>query len=216
MDRLSVRRPRLLIVNVAAASGSNATTHLIAESARAAGASVIVVECGRDAPSVACAFDAHPCDLLIIIGGTGVGRTDAASQALASRDALLAHGIALQPARTTAIGKLHTTPVIALPGAPDQALAAWWTLALPVLDRLSLRQPRQTMRLPLKRKIASGVGVAEIVLLEEIDKAWMPLAIGDLSLDHLGRADAWLVISGTSEGFAADTPVDAYMLRDRS
>ena len=216
MDRLSVRRPRLLIVNVAAASGNNATTQLIEESARGAGASVTVVESERDAPSIAGAFDTHPCDLLAIIGGTGVGRTDAASQALASRDALLAHGIALQPGRTAAIGKLRTTPVVALPGAPDQALAAWWTLALPVLDRLTKRQPRQTMRLPLKRKIASVVGVAEIVLLEEVEKAWTPLAIGDLSLDHLGRAAAWLVISGSSEGFAADTPVDAYMLRDRS
>ena len=215
-DRLSVRRPRLCIVNVAM-SGANATTPLIAASARAAGTSVIIVECGRDAASIAGAFDIHSCDLLITIGGTGVGHTDATLQALASREALLAHGIALQPGRTTAIGKLGNIPVIALPGAPDQALAGWWTLALPVLDRLSrLLLPRRTLRLPLKRKIASGVGVAEIVLLEEIDKAWMPLAIGDLSLDHIGRADAWLVISGGSEGFAADTPVDAYMLRDRS
>jgi molybdopterin molybdotransferase len=216
MDRFSIRRPRLCIVNVAAKSGNNATTQLMAESARVAGASVTVVESGRDAASIAGAFDAHPCDLLVSIGGTGVGRTDAAPQALASRDALLAHGIALQPGRTTAIGKLGSIPVIALPGAPDQALAAWWTLALPVLDRLSQRQPRRTRRLPLKRKIASGVGVAEIVLLEQVDETWMPLAIGDLSLDHLGRADAWLVIPGSSEGFAADTPVDAYMLRDCS
>ena len=28
------------------------------------------------------------------------------------------------------------------------------------------------------------------------------------------RAEAWLVVSGGSEGFAAGSPVDAYMLRD--
>ena len=42
----------------------------------------------------------------------------------------------------------------------------------------------------------------------------MPLAVGDLSLETIARADAWLVVPGGSEGFAAGTPVDAYMLRD--
>ena len=68
--------------------------------------------------------------------------------------------------------------------------------------------------LPLARKIASSVGIAEIVLLERNDGAWMPLAVGDLSLETIARADAWLAVPGGSEGFAAGTPVDAYMLRD--
>ena len=45
--------------------------------------------------------------------------------------------------------------------------------------------------------------------------AWMPLATGDLSLETIARADAWLAVPGGSEGYAAGTPVDAYMLRDR-
>ena len=129
-------------------------------------------------------------------------------------DALLAHGIALQPGRTAAIGRIANTPVIALPGASDQALVGWWTMALPVLGRLSGGEPRQMTTLPLARKIASGVGIAEIVLLKKIGETWMPLAIGDLSLDAIARADAWLAVPGGCEGFAAGTPVDAYMLRD--
>jgi molybdopterin biosynthesis enzyme len=42
----------------------------------------------------------------------------------------------------------------------------------------------------------------------------MPSAVGDLSLDTIARADAWLAVPGNSEGFAAGTPVDAYMLWD--
>ena len=134
--------------------------------------------------------------------------------ALAERGEVIAHGIAVQPGRTTAVGRIGTTPVIALPGAPDQAFAAWWALALPVLDRLSGRRPRKTLNLPLARKIASQVGIAEIVLLERKQDAWMTLAAGDLSLDAIARAEAWLMVSGGSEGFAAGTPVDAYMLRE--
>jgi len=148
------------------------------------------------------------------VGGTGVGRTDATIEALAMRGTLIAHGIALRPGRTAAIGRIGHSPIIALPGAPDQALAAWWTLALPALERLSGSEPRQTATLPLARKIASGVGIAEIGLLKKADDAWMPLATGDLSLETIARADGWLAIPSGSEGYAAGTPVSAYMLRD--
>jgi molybdopterin biosynthesis enzyme len=215
LKAFAVRRPRLHLVGVPTVAGTDATAHLIAELAEAAGAAVTRAETtGRDAASIATALNGNTCDLRIIVGGTGVGRGDATVEALAARGKVLAHGIALQPGPTAAIGKIAGVPVIALPGAPDQALAVWWTMALPVLDRLSARQPRSTLRLPLARKIASGVGLVEIVLLKKIDHAWMPLASGDLSLDAIANADAWLAVPAGSEGFAAGTPVDAYMSRD--
>jgi molybdopterin biosynthesis enzyme len=226
-DHLKVRRPRLCLLNIPATSGATATARLISECARGAGADVACAEAtGRDAVSIAKAIDTAidtamdaalepgACDLLVTIGGSGVGRTDAAVLALAQRGEVLAHGIALQPGRTAAVGRIEQVSVIALPGAPDQALAAWWTLARPVLDRLSARQKRQTLTLPLARKIASSVGIAEIVLLQKDAGTWMPLAVGELSLETLRCADAYLVVRGGSEGFAAGTPVGAYMMWD--
>ena len=214
-DTVAVRRPRLHVINVPATAGNAATAQLIVESAGTAGAAVDCAEAtGRDALSIATALDAEPYDLLVTVGGTGVGRTDATIEALASRGALLAHGIALQPGRTAAIGRIAGCPVIALPGAPDQALAVWWTTVLPVMDRLSGRESRRTTPLPLARKIASSVGIAEIVLLKKADDTWMPFATGDLSLDAIASADAWLAVPGGSEGHAAGARVSAYMLRD--
>jgi molybdopterin molybdotransferase len=211
VEKINVRRPRLRIVNI---PGGAITANLIAESARAVGAEVMFAEAvSRDAAAVANALDAD-CDLLVTIGGSGVGRTDATIAALAKRGEVIAHGIALQPGRTSAIGKIGETPVIALSGAPDQALAAWWTLVLPALDRLTGRRPRRTVTLPLVRKIASQVGLAEIVLLERNDAGFVPLAIGDLTLQIIARADAWLVVPGGSEGSAAGGKVNAYMLRE--
>ena len=215
LQTLKVRRPRLRIVNVPARSGRTATTELIAESARAAGADTVCTEAtGRDAASIAAAADTSACDLLVSIGGSGVGRTDATVLALAGCGEVVAHGVALQPGRTAAVGRIAKIPVVALPGAPDQALGAWWTLVLPVLDQLSGRRPRPQLTLALARKIASRVGIAEIVLLQAQQGGWMPLAVGDLSLDAIARADAFLVVPGGGEGFAAGSPVDAYMLRD--
>jgi molybdopterin molybdotransferase len=211
VEKINVRRPRLRIVNI---PGGTITANLIAESAGAAGAEVMLAEAiSHDATAVADALDAD-CDLLLTIGGSGVGRTDATIAALAKRGEVIAHGIALQPGRTSAIGKIGETPVIAMPGAPDQALAAWWTLVLPALDRLTGRRPRRSVTLPLARKIASQVGIAEIVLLERSDASFVPLAIGDLPLQMIARADAWLVVPGGSEGFAAGAEINAYMLRE--
>jgi molybdopterin molybdotransferase len=212
LKKIAIRAPRLHLINVPATAGSTVTAQLIVESARAAGAVVVYSQAeGRDASAVAKALDGERYDLIVTVGGTGVGRTDATVEALMASGRLIAHGIALQPGRTTALGKIDNTPVAALAGAPDQALAAWWTLVLPVLDRLS-GHLQHTKTLPLARKISSSVGIAEIALLEKTDGAWMPLAIGDLSLERIVRADAWLAVPGSSEGFAAGTPVDAHML----
>jgi molybdopterin biosynthesis enzyme len=212
ITRLQVRRPHVRILNV---PGGTVTADLLAESARAAGADVVsLTAAARDAASIAAAIETGGCDLLLVVGGSGVGRTDASVTALAGRGEVFAHGIALQPGRTSAVGRIDTTPVVVVPGAPDQAFAAWWTLAMPVLDRLSGRRPRKTLNLPLARKIASLVGIAEFVLLERRQGAWGALAAGELSLDAIARAEAWLVVSDGSEGFAAGTGVDAYMLRE--
>ena len=205
------RMLRLRVVNV---PGGDLTAELIARSLSTTGIEIKCVEAGsRDVASIARAFDAGACDLLITIGGSGVGRTDATVIALAGRGEVIAHGIALQPGRTAAVGRIGNTPVVVLPGAPDQALAAWWTLVLPALDRLAGTQ-RKTVTRPLAQKVASSVGISEIVLLGERNGAWTPLAVGDLPLTAIARAKAWLVVPGASEGYAAGTPVNAYLLRE--
>ena len=217
LEMLRVRRPRLRLVNIPggeATVGAEVTAMFIADAARMAGADVICGEApARDAAAITAALDASA-DLLVTIGGSGVGRNDAAVAALSARGEVIAHGIALRPGRTMAVGRIHTTPVVALPGLPDHAFAAWWALVLPVLDRLSGRGPRRTQALPLARKVASGVGIAEVALLRSEHGSWSTLAIGDLSLDAIARAEAVLIVPGGAEGFAAGTVVDAYMLRE--
>lgn len=216
VEKLSVRQPRLCIVNV---PGAAVTAHMIAEIARAAGLRVQTREAvARDAASIAEALGDLTCDLtcdlVATVGGSGAGRRDAAVSALARHGDVLAHGLALQPGRTAAVGRLGPVPIVALPGSPDHALAAWLALALPLVDRLSARQLRRRTTLPLARKIASSVGIAEIALLAEEHHAWLPLAVGEWPLQAIARADAWLLVPASHEGFAAGTPVDAYLMRE--
>lgn len=214
-DRLPVRSPRVGVIDVPSADRNTASSQFILEFAQAAGARVIVLQAkGRDAASISAALDGNAYDLIVTVGGTGIGRTDATIAALTAHGVHLIHGLALQPGRTAAVGKVGTTPIIAVPGAPEHALAVCLMLVQPALDRLTARSPRRAIARPLARKISSSIGVAEIVLLETLDESWMPIAAGQLSLGAIARADAWLAVPENSEGHAAGTTVAALSLRD--
>jgi len=216
-EQLTIRRPRVDIIDIGAHDGRAITTSMIAEIARSAGAEVVVsVADARETEAIGKAIGARQsCDLLLLVGGTGSGRTDAAVIALAAQGEVLAHGFALRPGRTVALGRIEKIPVIAVPGAPADAMAVWLTVVEPLLRHLSGARARPRQSLPLARKIASTVGVAEIVMLARNDAGWMPLAIGDIPLEHLARADAWLCVPDDSEGYAAGTQVEAQWFSDR-
>lgn len=215
LDRIQIRSPRVCVIDVSSADGDAASSQFILEFAKMAGARTVRLQTtGRDAASISAAMGEGVYDLLVTVGGTGLGRRDATIEALAAGGASLIHGLALQPGRTAAVGKIGATPVIAAPGAPDQALAVCLTLIQPVLDLLTGRSPRRESTRPLVRKISSSIGVTEIVLLERLDETWMPIATGQLSLEAIARCDAWIAVPGDSEGYATGTAVGAFPLRD--
>lgn len=212
-DMLPVRRPHVRVIAVTARDGRDASAGFIAAAAREAGARVTTSVAARDANAIAVAIEGGAQDLLLLVGGSGIGRSDAAVTALAKCGAVVAHGLALQPGRTAAVGRVGASPAIVIPGTPAQALAVWFALARPVLDRLTLHAPRPMSIRPLARKIASTIGFAELVLLKAVDGDWLPLAAGDLPLAQIAVADAWLLVPADSEGYAAGTRVGALSLR---
>ncbi|WP_315928949.1 molybdopterin-binding protein [Mesorhizobium sp. SP-1A] len=213
-ETIPVRVPRVLLLDVAARDKNSLTSQFIGELLEGEGADVSFENCPRDAASIAGALDDRECDMIVTIGGTGSGHGDATADALRMREALIAHGIALRPGQTAAVGKLGAIPVVALPGAPDHAFAVYHALVRPALDRLAGRLAGSGVALPLARKISSMVGIAEIALVRWDNSSWLPLSVGDLPLDHLRLADAVVVLASGSEGHAAGTQLEAFLLRD--
>ena len=88
------------------------------------------------------------------------------------------HGIGLTPGETAAFGFAGTRPVLLLPGRLDAALAVWLTLGRRLLHRLAggrvFEDPVET--LTLARKLASTVGLAELVPVRRSGDAVEPLA----------------------------------------
>jgi len=214
LAHLPVRRPRLRLIDLDSVNAARLTADFAEMRAGSAGADVARVSCKRDVASIANGILEETADLIVLVGGTGAGRNDQTAAAIAQAGERFAHGIALQPGRTAAFGRVGHIPVIALPGQPDQALAVWLALVEPILRALTGSGPRDPVSMPLARKISSGIGVTEIVLLKQTERAWTPLSVGALPPAQLVSADAWCLIPAMSEGHAAGTPVAGFSLHE--
>jgi molybdopterin biosynthesis enzyme len=119
--------------------------------------------------------------------------------------------LALAPAETAWLERSAAELVLTLPARFDGMVAALLGLGLPALAALSGATPRTETR-PLARKIASGVGVAELVLLARDGDAWLPQPAGTLTLSRLAAACAFAILPPDSEGLPAGAPLSAHPL----
>ncbi len=203
VSEVSVRRPRLRIVRVRTDTIIAGAARLIATDAARCGGAPDEANGGLSE-----AFSDESADTIIAIGGTGSGRNDASVQTLARAGRLIVHGVALMPGETAAFGFVGTRPVLLLPGRLDAALAVWLTIGRPMLQRLTAGasdEPAET--LTLSRKVASTVGLAEVIPLHRSGGTAEPLAAKYLSLSALTRSDCWLLVPADSEGYSVGAPV---------
>lgn len=122
------------------------------------------------------------------------------------------HGIAISPGETAALGFVGERSVLLIPGRLDSALAIWLLIGRHITARLGGgRLVDAPQMLPLKRKVVSTIGLAELIPVrcEQAgrDTVADPLASGYLSFETLTGSDGWIVVPPDSEGFAAGTQV---------
>jgi molybdopterin molybdotransferase len=154
-------------------------------------------------------------DLILVCGRTGTGMDDEAPLALAAAGTLSIHGIALSPGGSTGLGTVGEIPVVLLPGSPLDCLCAYDLLASKLIRNLSGRglwPPYRVRQARLGRKIASSVGVMEVCQVRLIAGEDFPL--GDVrsgGLASVVRADGFLLIPASLEGYASGAIVDVHL-----
>jgi molybdopterin molybdotransferase len=154
------------------------------------------------------ALSDHTADAVVVIGGTGSGREDTSVHTLARLGRVEAHGIALAPGQTAAFGVAAARPVLLVPGRLDSALAVWLTIGRFMLRRLSANSGlERTTTVALTRKVASALGMAEIVLVRRREGKAEPLASGYLPAQAIAQGDGWILVPADSEGYPAGTEV---------
>jgi molybdopterin biosynthesis enzyme len=147
-------------------------------------------------------------DAVIAIGGTGGGRNDASVSTLARLGRLEVHGVALSPGETAAFGEVGTRPVLLLPGRIDAALAAWLLLGAPMLARVAgRREQARGVSATLARKVASNLGLAELIPVRLREGKAEPLGSGYLPLQTIAQSDGWILVAADREGHPAGATV---------
>jgi molybdopterin molybdotransferase len=154
------------------------------------------------------ALAAENADAIIVIGGTGSGREDTSVHTLARCGRMETHGVALAPGQTAAFGVAGSRPVLLVPGRLDSALAVWLTMGRFLLGRLSAAsETERTNPVALTRKVASALGMAEVVPVRCRDGNAEPLASGYLPAQAITQADGWILVPADSEGYPAGAEV---------
>jgi molybdopterin molybdotransferase len=205
IDRVAIREPHIRIVCARPAGDKviDAAAKVIADAVAGAGGSGTMV-----GEPIARAMTEDGADAVIVIGGTGSGVNDATVRTLAAAGEVIAHGIALYPGETTAFGIAAGRPVLSVPGRLDATLAVWHVLGRHLMMRLSgSREPLATRPATLTHKIASAVGVAELIPVACEDQRATPIASGYVPVAALARADGWILVPPESEGYPAQSEV---------
>lgn len=208
--RVKVRSPRvrLFIASPLIDAVDDTVGPLIARAIEKGGGEAIIdrAALGADLKGV---LEHEDVDATIVVGGTGEGRRDASVHTVAELGRVLFHGIAIRPGESAALGMVRGRPVALLPGRLDAALTAWLLMGRRLLARLAGTHAEEVVRTaPLARKVASTIGLAELVPVGQGEGGVVPLASGHLPLQALARAIGWIMIPAESEGYPAGSMVE--------
>ena len=154
-------------------------------------------------------------DLILTVGGTGMGFNDCTVAVAKELGPLLFHGVSLRPGESVAAASLPFAPAVLLPGHPVAAAGAYECLAARLVRRLAGRAPdwpNPPHRVRLARKISSALGVSDWCRVRFLDAETVdPLPLsGPPSLVQLAQADGFFLIPPESEGHAPDSLIDIH------
>jgi molybdopterin molybdotransferase len=178
-------------------------------------------------------------DVVLVSGGSSVGREDHAPRVLAEIGRLVVHGVAMRPASPTGVGFLPPPaagdapgsrgslpggtagperPVLLIPGNPVSCLCAYDFFAGPLIRRLGGLPPAWPYRwveLPLARKLTSMIGRVDYCRVRIVNGHVEPLAVsGAANLSSAVRADGFVIIPGDAEGHAQQETVRVHLYDD--
>jgi len=153
-------------------------------------------------------------DVVIVCGRTGTGPDDDAPVALATAGNVSIHGIAVHPGGSTGVGFVGQVPVLLLPGDPLECFCAYDLFAGRLIRNLSGRNPAlpyKILQAKAGRKFVSSVGTTELCPVRLAGEEAFPLgAAGSADFVSIARADGFILVPETMEGYAPGTPVTVH------
>ncbi|MFQ6071192.1 MAG: gephyrin-like molybdotransferase Glp [Methanosarcinales archaeon] len=156
-------------------------------------------------------------DMIILSGGTSVGKRDFVPEVVNSLGNILVHGINISPGKPTALGMIDNIPVVCLPGYPVAALVALFEFAKPALWKLG-RFPNIPDRVVygiLGDKIASKTGYYTYarVKYNPTNKIVTPVRVtGAGILSSVSQSNGFVIIPEEVEGFNKGDEIEVVLI----
>jgi molybdopterin molybdotransferase len=160
-------------------------------------------------------------DVLLVSGGSSVGKEDHAPRLVAELGKLDFHGVSMRPSSPAGVGRLPAVDgtaerfVFLLPGNPVSCLCAYEFFAGPTLRRLGGRNgawPHRRVRLPLARKIVSAIGRTDYVRVAIEEGCVAPIGTSGASiLSSTVRAAGAVIVPRELEGMPEGAEVDVVL-----
>ena len=175
------RRPNIRITATNPRLGHGIAGALLKRAVEAAGGTVAI----DDGASLERALLDEGADAVFVIGGTGQGKRDASVTALARVGSIAIHGFGIAPGETGALGEAGGRPVLAVSrkvGCGARGVAAGGIEARRAARRID-RAGSMTVEAQLARKIASQVGIAEVVPVRRGDRRARAARVGSVGIE---------------------------------
>ena len=158
-------------------------------------------------------------DVLVVSGGSSVGKEDFAPVIANEIGQVAFHGVALKPASSTGIGRIGQTWVVLGPGYPVAAYVAWDLVVRPLINRLlgtPDRWPYETITAELYAPYNKRVGRTEIVRVKLEDGVPPRVTVlpgGSAILSTLTDGDGFLCLPDALGPLEAGAAVDVHLYR---
>ncbi|MFX1486041.1 MAG: gephyrin-like molybdotransferase Glp [Promethearchaeota archaeon] len=162
-------------------------------------------------------------DMVILMGGTSVGKKDLAPEVVASVGELVVHGISMRPGKPTGLALVKNKPVILVPGNPVAAMISVYVFGHKVIQRISGQTPGQILPLVkgrITRRIPSNVGRRDFarVLVKRVKGEYLvePVRVaGSAILSSMVKANGIVIIPENKEGIEEGEEVEVLLIREQ-
>ncbi len=163
-------------------------------------------------------------DMIIISGGTSVGKRDYVPAVVESLGTLLVHGVGVSPGKPTALGFVNVKPVVCMPGYPVAGMVALYYFARPAIRKLAhiSDEPDRVVRAVLSEKIAGRTGYKTFARVKietgtPYSNMWsckvFPLSTSGAGiLSSVSKADGFVIIPENVEGIGKGEEVDVVLI----
>lgn len=154
-------------------------------------------------------------DMIILSGGTSVGKRDHVPDVVTSLGELLVHGIKVSPGKPTALGIIDQRPVVCLPGYPVAGFVALYFLVRPLIRRLASINCSSIpiVKRPLATRITSKKGNANFICVAFDGKKVHPFTGAKAgSLSVVAKADGFFLVPENVEEYDEGEEVDVFLL----